>query len=354
MEFMKFLAAALLFSMSLCAQFKSESLFGPETPTGPYKHPSCIEALDNGDLVLVYYGGEGEYAGGTALFMSRKRPGEAKWSMPVQIARDPFYALGNGVIWQAPDKTVWLFYVVRFGDFWSTSRIAARVSHDRGATWSDPSLLRLDEGWMVRGKPIVLASGKYLLPIYHETGSDREIVPPDTASLFLIYDPATKKWTQSGRVRSRLGNLQPSPVETSPGHVLAFCRRGGGYGGQSDGWLVRAESSDGGMTWTEGRDSEFPNPNSAVELLRLRSGKLLLVYNDSFSDRTPLTAAVSADGGRTWPVKRNLAAGKDSFAYPSAVQSSDGRVHLVFTTNNRKNVTYLSFTEDEIVRPSGR
>jgi hypothetical protein len=30
---------------------------------------------------------------------------------------------------------------------------------------------------MVRGKPIVLQSGKYLLPIYHETGTDREIVP---------------------------------------------------------------------------------------------------------------------------------------------------------------------------------
>jgi len=354
MEFMRLFAAALLLSVSLYGQFKSAKLFGPETPTGPYKHPSCIEALDNGDLVLVYYGGEGEYAGGTAIFMSRKRAGEAKWSAPVQIARDPFYALGNGVIWQAPDRTVWLFYVVRFGDFWSTSRIAARVSRDRGATWSDPSLLRLDEGWMVRGKPIVLASGKYLLPIYHETGSDREIVPADTTSLFLIYDPATKQWTPSGRIRSRLGNLQPSPVETSPGHLLAFCRRGGGYGGQDDGWLVRTESSDGGMTWTPGQDSQFPNPNSAVELLRLQNGKLLLIYNDSFSDRTPLTAALSSDGGRTWPVKRNLMTGKDSFAYPSAVQTADGRIHLVFTTNNRKTVTYMSFTEDEIVRPSVR
>ncbi len=354
MECMKFLAAVVLLSAPLFAQLNVESLFGPETPTGPYKHPSSIEALDNGDLILVYYGGEGEYAGGTALFMSRRRAGETKWSAPVQIARDPFYALGNGVIWQAPDRTVWLFNVVRFGDFWSTSRIAARISHDRGVTWSDPSLLRLDEGWMVRGKPILLSSGKYLLPIYHETGTDREVVPVGTTSLFLIYDPSTKKWTPSGRIRSRLGNLQPSPVEISPGHLLAFCRRGGGYGGQKDGWLVRAESDDGGMTWTEGHDSEFPNPNSAVELLRLRSGKLLLIYNDSFSDRTPLTAALSSDGGRTWPVKRNLAAGNDSFAYPSAVQTPDGRIHLVFTRDSRRVVSYVSFTESEIVSPSGR
>ncbi len=160
---MKSLVAALMLMLPLAAEIQTKRLFGPETPTGPYKHPSCVEALDNGDLLLVYYGGEGEYAGGTALFMSRKKAGQENWTAPVQIARDPFYALGNGVVWQAPDGVVWLFYVVRFGETWSTSRVAARVSQDRGATWSDPSLLRLDEGWMVRGKPIVLTSGKYLV-----------------------------------------------------------------------------------------------------------------------------------------------------------------------------------------------
>lgn len=345
---MKTIAAALLLLLPISAEIQTKRLFGPETPTGPYKHPSCIEALDNGDLLLVYYGGEGEYAGGTALFMSRKKAGQEGWTSPVQIARDPFYALGNGVVWQAPDGVVWLFYVVRFGETWSTSRIAARVSNDRGATWSDPSLLRLDEGWMVRGKPIVLKSGKYLLPIYHETGNDREIVPADTTSLFLIYDPGTKKWVESGRVRSRLGNLQPAPAEVAPGHIVAFCRRGGGYGGQKDGWLVRAESKDGGMTWGRGEDSEFPNPNSAVEMIKLRNGKLLLIYNDSFSDRSPLTAALSADGGKTWPVKRNIATGKDSFAYPSAVETPDGKIHLVYTTNGRRAVTYSVFTESDL------
>ena len=50
-----------------------ERVFGPEVPTGPYKHPACLTELDNGDLYLVYYGGEGEYARDTAVFGSRLR-----------------------------------------------------------------------------------------------------------------------------------------------------------------------------------------------------------------------------------------------------------------------------------------
>ena len=36
-----------------------ERVFGPEIKTGPYKHPACLTELDNGDLYLVHYGGEG-------------------------------------------------------------------------------------------------------------------------------------------------------------------------------------------------------------------------------------------------------------------------------------------------------
>ena len=39
----------------------AERIFGPETPTGKYKHPASITELANGDLYLAYYGGDGEY-----------------------------------------------------------------------------------------------------------------------------------------------------------------------------------------------------------------------------------------------------------------------------------------------------
>jgi len=139
-------------------------IFGPEVPTGRYKHPACLTELRNGDLYLVYYAA-GEYAVDTSVFGSRLGKGSTTWSAPVSIAHDPFRSLGNAVIWQAPDGVVWVFYVVRFGDTWSTSRIQAKVSRDNAETWSDAFMVSIDEGMMVRNRPIVVSSGVSLLNI---------------------------------------------------------------------------------------------------------------------------------------------------------------------------------------------
>lgn len=323
-----------------------ERVFGPEVPTGRYKHPASIAGLSNGDLYIAYYGGDGEYAAGTGVFGSRLKKGAARWTPPEPIARDPFRSLGNAVVWQAPDGVVWLFYVVRYGATWSTSRIQAKVSRDAATTWSDAFVVSQDEGMMVRNPPIVLANGDYLLPIYHETGHDTEVVGADSTSLFLRFNPATKAWTPTGRIRSANGNIQPAVVELEPGHLIAYCRRGGGYGPTTTGYIVRAESRDNGATWTEGRNSAFPNPNAAVEFLKLRSGALLLVYNDSMTDRTPLAAALSTDGDRTYPIRRNIAEGRNSFAYPTGFQAADGTIHIVYTSDQRSVIHHATFTED--------
>ncbi|MBL9139216.1 MAG: exo-alpha-sialidase [Verrucomicrobiales bacterium] len=327
-----------------------ERIFGPETPTGPYKHPSTITELDNGDLLLAFYGGAGEYAKETTVFGSRLKRGETTWSPPVPMASNPFYSMGNPVLWQAPDSRVWLFFVVRPGATWSTSRIGAKVSKDRGLTWSDAFIVSWDAGMMVRSRPILLADGAFLLPVYHETGNDPDRTAPDTSSVFLRFDPASSTWTESNRVRSRMGNLQAAVVETSPGQLFALARRGGDYEPGEDGNVVRMESRDGGKTWSEGVETDFPNPNAAVELIRLRNGHLLFVYNNSANDRTPLTVAISTDGGKTWPHQRNIAEGPGDFAYPTAIQTKDARIHITFTSDERTVIRRATFPESAVLR----
>lgn len=344
-------SALFLLPSLLCGAIQTQKLFGPETPTGPYKHPACIEELDNGDLYLVWYGGGGEYAESTAVFASRRPAGSEKWTAPRKIAADPFRSLGNAVVWQAPDKVLWLFYVVRYGENWSSSRIQMKISHDRGDTWSDASLLAGEAGMMVRNRPIVLTSGDYLLPVYHETGEDREAVGPQSTSRFLRFNPATRQWSESGIIRSKKGNIQPAPVEIAPRHLVAYCRRGGGYGPVTDGYIVRAESRDGGTTWTEGQDSAFPNPNSAIDFLKLRNGHLLLVYNHSMSQRTPLRVAISTDGDKTYPRWRDIATGANSFAYPIALQLRDGRIAVLYTSHSRTQINLTTFREEDIAAP---
>ncbi len=340
------LLLVLLFAAPLAAgEIVIHRVFGPEIATGPYKHPACMEELATGDLYLVYYGGQGEYAAGTAVFGSRREQ-SSRWTSPREIARDPIRSLGNAVVWRAPDGLVWLFYVVRDGATWSTSRIQFKTSSDDARTWSDASVLSLEPGTMVRNRPIVLDDGTYLLPAYRETGGDPELVGPDSTSMVFRFDTKTKNWTEGGRIRSPRGNIQPAIAQLSDGSLLAYCRRGGGYGADEVGHVIRSSSRDGGRTWSPGVDTAFPNPNAAVDLIRLKSGTLLMVYNPSMNTRTPLAVALSDDEGRTWTVRRNVAEGPGDFAYPSAYQARDGLIHLVFTSQGRTVVNHAVFDED--------
>lgn len=326
----------------------TSQVFGPEIP-GAYKHPASFTELSNGDLYLVYYGGGGEYEEDSKVWGSRLAIGASDWTAPKVIADTPFLSEGNPVVWEAPDKVVWLFYVQRYGDTWSSSRIKAKISRDAAHTWSDSFILAFEQGMMVRSRPIVLNDGDYLLGVYHEKGADRENVTAETTSLFLRYSPSDNTWTQTNRIRSRLGNLQPTPVQVTDDYLVSYSRRGGGYGPTTDGYLVRAESRDGGRTWSEGTDSAFPNPNAATDFIKLANGHLLLVYNDSMTERAPLTAAISTDDDLSYPYRMNIAEGQEPFAYPVALQTRDGLIHVVYTTRDRTTIMHAVFDERVIL-----
>jgi predicted neuraminidase len=327
----------------------TEKVIGSEFP-GKYKHPASFDQLDNGDLYLAYYGGDGEYEDNSKVWGMRKKAGEDSWSTPVVIADTPFRAEGNPVIWQGPDGVVWLFYVQRYGDTWSESRIKGKISQDAGSTWSDSFMVAFEQGMMVRSRPIVLNDGDYLLPIYHETGKDREKVGDDTSSLFLRFDPETKEWSETNKVYSRIGNLQPSVVQIDDNYLIAYSRRGGDYEPTEDGWLVRTESRDGGHTWSPGTESKFPNPNAATDFIKLKNGHLVLIYNDNMNDRTPLTVAISTDNDVTYPYKRNIGEGETTFAYPVALQADDGKIHVIYTTKERSTIMHAVFDEEAILK----
>jgi predicted neuraminidase len=326
-------------------------VFGPEHPGGAYKHPSSITELVGGDLYLTFYGGSGEYGGDTAVYGARKKKGKTNWSLPVAIADTPDRSEGNPVIWQGPDGVVWLFYVNRYGPTWSNARVKGKISKDGAHTWSDSFMLTFEEGTMARSQPIVLHNDDYLLPLYHETGDDREGTVPSTVSFFLRYNPKAKTWTETNRIKSTMGNLQAQVAQLTDDYLVAYIRRGGNFLPTDHGYLLRAESRDGGYTWSNAVETRFRNPNSAVDFIKLRSGNLLLVYNDNMNDRTPLTLAVSTDGDETYTYRRNIMTGDNTFAYPYAIQGRDGRIHIVCTTDGRTTILHAVLEENAIVNP---
>ena len=340
-----------LVELAVCAEsynIETYRVFGHEHP-GRYKHPASITQLDNGDLYIAYYGGSGEYGDDTAVYGSRLAVGETQWTEPEVIANTPNRGEGNPVVWQAPDGRVWLFYVNRYGETWSNARVKGKISDDGAQSWSDSFMLNFEEGTMVRGQPIVLANGDYLLPMYYETGGDREMTASTTCSYFMRYNPKTKVWTETDRIKSPMGNLQAQVVQLTNNYLVAYVRRGGNFLPTDHGYMLRCESRDGGYTWSDAVETNFPNPNAAVDFIKLRNGHLLLVYNNSMNDRTPLTVAVSTDGDKTYPYRRDIAGGDNSFAYPYAIQSRDGKIHIIYTTNSRTTIMHAVFDEYAII-----
>jgi predicted neuraminidase len=343
-------SVVLLFCLvSLTAYAESYNIdtyrvFGHEH-TGQYKHPASITQLANGDLYIAYYGGSAEYGDDTAVYGSRFKVGAIQWTEPEVIADTPDRGEGNPVVWQAPDGRVWLFYVNRYGETWSNARVKCKISDDGAQTWSDSFMLNFEEGTMVRGQPIVLNNGDYLLPMYYETGEDREKTASATCSYFMRYNPKTKVWNETNRIKSPMGNLQAQGVQLTDKYLVAYLRRGGDFLPTDHGYMLRCESRDGGYTWSDAVETKFLNPNSAVDFIKLQNGHLLLVYNDNMNERTPLTVAVSTDGDKTYRYRRNIAGGDNSFAYPYAIQTRDGKIHIIYTTNSRTTIMHAVFDE---------
>ena len=100
-----------------------------------------------------------------------------------------------------------------------------------------------------------------------------------------------------------------------------------------------AASKDDGETWSPARDTEIPNPGSSLEAITLKDGRWLMVFNDTENGRHSLALSMSDDEGQTWKWKRHIELATDrsgSFAYPSMIQSRDGRVHITYSYNSKE------------------
>ena len=134
-------------------------------------------------------------------------------------------------------------------------------------------------------------------------------------------------------ILSSFGNVQPAFVRKKNGDIVALMRAGNGMVRQ----IRRAQSTDGGMNWTE-VPLDMPNPGSSVAAVGLRNGNWVLLCNDVPKGRHVLTAYLSDDEGQTWKWKRHL----ESFepeqgtgSYPTIIQTADDSLHCTYSFQDK-------------------
>jgi len=354
-------------------------------PTGaPSNHAPSLLELDNGDLLCVWFGGSDEGSGDISILMSRLPEGGGAWTAPVTLTHDDTKADQNPSLFQAPNGDLWLVHTsmdtrgctleewqrrLAAGEaegpyaMQHTSRIRCRVSKDRGHSWGEPFTLFDREGSFCRHPIQVLSNGDWIFAVWYSFLDGRSAFGSDYSAVMISSDEG-RTWKEHA-VPGSAGRVHMSIVEQDPGQLIAFFRS------RAADRIYVSRSDDFGRTWTEPVRTELPNNNASIRAMKLRSGKLAVVYNDvSVNDdphrtiwpyeRYPVTIALSEDGGETWPYRRHIEAGDGycgsanrngnrRYEYPFILQTKDGLIHAVYAYRTRVWIKHAAFTEDWIV-----
>ncbi|MFZ9745183.1 MAG: sialidase family protein [Opitutaceae bacterium] len=312
----------------------------------PSAHGSSLCALPSGDLLAIWYGGSREGGSDVCLYTSRLPATGGGWTPP-RMEMDRLMAqqeldrvikkVGNAVVFPDLRGLLWMVYVSVSVGGWSGSALNVRTSSDEGLTWSPSERLTLNPflnlSTLVRNKPIFARDGRIGLPVYHEMAAKFPQI--------LWLTPGGDGRLADYRVRNlpgQAGLIQPALVPLDENRVLMLLRDR-----SADRLMHLSLSQDAGWTWSDARHTDLPNPDAALDGLRLRDGRILIVYNHATRGRENLRLAVSADQGRSW---RSGAVIEETpraeYSYPTLAEDRQGRIHLTYTWR-RERIRHVSF-----------
>lgn len=386
--------STLIFSLILCvamglqafthADFSTEMIFPAQEK---HVHGSSVVETPQGDLIAAWFYGSGERTADDVMVQgARLRKGETVWSEVFTLADTPGFPDCNPVLFVDAQDRLWLFWVVVLAHGWQNCLLkykrASEYNADGAPQWEWQDVIHLqpgDEfpdqlaaafkvlapeegmwaeyalpysemlvaaakdklkrqiGWMTRTQPLILDSGRILLPLYSDGFN---------VSAMAFSDDSGENWDISAPIVG-LAPIQPTVAQRKDGSVVAFCRDSG----TAPTRIHRADSTDNGVTWTISHKTDMPNPGASIAVRELADGRWVLIYNDTEDGRHSLAAALSADEGNTWPVMRPIErdkTGKGSFSYPSVIQGADGRVHISYSyrAKDGASIKHAAFTPE--------
>lgn len=291
------------------------------TKENPRSSEGAFITLKSGRVLFVYtqfYGGGGDDSPARLVAVHSDDAGRT-WSRTPQIVVENH--AGQNVmsvsLLRLQNGKLALFYLIK--NSWHDCRPWLRLSKDEAQTWSPPKLMVDAPGYFVlnNDRVVQLASGRLVAPIaFHRTRKsdpgDRRSFDGRALALWYLSDDAGATWREANDwwavpLPSRTGLQEPGVVELADGRLFSWARTdlGAQWG---------SVSTNGGVSWPPFVATSLQSPVSPASLKRLPgSSDLLAVFNDHSGRfpfpagrRTPLVAALSRDGGQTWPVRKLL------------------------------------------------
>lgn len=320
--------------------------------------------LDDGELVLFYSDmvtvsdlAEAQ------ISMKVSRDGGRTWGVRTVLFSEPKMALFLPSALHLGDGRLLLTYARRIPGEWHSKRVA-RISNDRGRTWSEERVMTdgsFNYSTGSHDRLYELSNGDIVSLVHSVDGSG------ETRPRHLVTDvlgstdrgQSWQKWTRqpldvplNPYVSGEYGFWECTLAELDNGELLM-------YGRTATGWLYGSRSFDRGRTWTEPFDAGLRNPLAPPYLKRIAGTSILILLNNPiqpredvvFGQRYVLGSRISTDGGRTWGNFKEIENHTHNwwYDYPNMIQSGDvfhvsyraiemtpenrwGRVHLAHLT----------------------
>jgi len=289
-------------------------------------HGVTVVELANHDLLAAWYSYDGSHElDGASIFTAKLPVDSDEWTTPTKIEGLPDRS-ANPLLFVDGNSVHLLFAHVP--QLWWSATLMQCESTDGGATWSAPRDIGAGLGGNVRNPPIRLDDGSWLLPAYSDFWLHG----------FLLRSADAVEWTRGTTWIAEGDNalLQPAIARSNDAEsLLMVARNRGGHR------IYASASNDLGVNWTRPIETAFPNPDSAVALASLSDHSLLMVFNDSSEDRSPLVAMYSTDGGETWGERRVIAEGAGDYSYPTIIETQERGV-MVFYSEDRSRIVWVA------------
>lgn len=368
-----------------------------------HNHGSCVVECPNGDLLVCWFHGSGERkADDVEILGARWVKKRGAWTKPFPMADTLGFPDTNCCMIIDPQQRLWLLWPTIQANLWESALMKYKISteydgsegppvwdtlqvmHVKHADFPAQVKRKLDEyvpeslrsqprvqrwlgdinrqaqdkltrriGWFTRAHPLMLADGRMLVGLYSDGFS---------FSLVGLTDDLGESWTFSEPIVGG-GNIQPSFARKRDGTIVAYMRDNGPPPHR----VHVAESTDRGETWSKVVDHpQLANPGSGLELMHLRDGDWVCVYNDKPRGRHSLAVSLSNDEGKTWSKTKYLEdhpEGSGAFHYPSIIEAQDGTLHVTYSyfieeTSDQepagKSIRHVAFDKAWLQgRPSG-
>lgn len=336
-----------------------------------HNHGSCIVETPSGELLVCWFHGSGERkSDDVEILGSKMNRRTGKWTEPFRMADTPGFPDTNCCMVIDPQEQLWLFWPTIQANLWESALMKYKVSSDyqrpgHPPVWHSEKVLHMKPGndfeqvvrrktaeylshkplydrhidwaahnfeqaadkltrrlgWFTRAHPYISKEGRMIVGLY----SDGFSFASATYS-----DDMGKTWAMSEPIVGG-GCIQPSFARKKDGTLVAYMRDNGPPPKR----VHVAESTDLGKTWDLVYDHPLlKNPGSGLELMNLRDGRFLVIYNDTEKGRHSLAVSLSEDEGGTFHWTRHLELNEPeagSHHYPSIIQTRDGMLHASYS-----------------------